>query len=733
MSGYHTEQLQTMEPDYLNSYGLREAPFSRIHQDNFLYLDAERAQRLHELQQMTQDSNLLLIVQGERGSGKTSLLRRFISQAQDEWCICMISANTMMDAEQLLFQAAQGFGLNQLPQDSTQLQELLYARVATLHHDNQIPILVIDDAHELPRDALLTIFTLADTCVDEENLLRIILFCEPQIEKILGATDVKALRERITHTLEIPPLDEESTAEYLKHRLAVAGFTGGSPFSPMMIRRIYRASHGLPGVINELAHETLEQGDFNREELADTVIIPGQKQIHKPVIYVSLALGLVALVWVFQYIIDDLFEGKAKTEPTKVATVAEAVSQQPQEVAKATDTLKQKIIPLDPQTMVQQPEQAQTAVQDKPSSTEPGPAQSVTGAEPATEGIAPATAEKTVQPDTTTQTVVPAPLQLTSIEPDVINGSEKPQTLTIRGQGFSSDTEVIVAWTGKEKKLTPGQFKIESDSVIKLTITTGRNADKWSVRVRNPQRGDSNLLNFQVSAAEDDLSKGDKWVLARNPQAFTLQLFGTNQQSSADQFIAQHGLKNKATYFHMLHEGKDWYSVVYGEYADQTAARKGMSTLPAALQKIKPWVRRFDDIHAAINGSRQLLATKSKKQTRPSNIPLATAPLPKNATAEQHASWLWSQDPSSYTLQILGSRSSISVNQFLRKYANLNGKAVYFHTRHNARDWYTVVYGVYSDKTAAKKAIDRLPPEIKSSSPWIRSFSSIHAELDRAE
>jgi len=69
----------------------------------------------------------------------------------------------------------------------------------------------------------------------------------------------------------------------------------------------------------------------------------------------------------------------------------------------------------------------------------------------------------------------------------------------------------------------------------------------------------------------------------------------------------------------------------------------------------------------------------------------------------------------------------------LRKYTNLSGKAVYFHTRHDTRDWYTVVYGVYPDKESAKRAIERLPAELKSSSPWIRSFASIHAELDRAE
>ena len=84
-------------------------------------------------------------------------------------------------------------------------------------------------------------------------------------------------------------------------------------------------------------------------------------------------------------------------------------------------------------------------------------------------------------------------------------------------------------------------------------------------------------------------------------------------------------------------------------------------------------------------------------------------------------------------VQLLGARQSDSIQKFLRKYDNLNGKAVYFHTRHDTRDWYTVVYGVYSNREQAQQAIKRLPGELQTASPWIRSFGSIHAELDRTD
>ncbi|MGD8926508.1 MAG: AAA family ATPase, partial [Thioalkalispiraceae bacterium] len=317
MNAYSSEDIDRLEPAYLKSYGLQEAPFSTVHHDKFMYLDAERAQRINMLQHMVRYSNLLLIVQGVHGVGKTSLLKRFIQTAEPDWQLCEIAANTMIDAEQLLFQAAQGFGVHQLPQDAGELQEMLYARVATFHHNDQTPILIIDDAHELPKDALLAIFNLADTYVNDVNLLRIILFCEPQIEKIISSKDVRALRERVTHTMEIPPFDEEGTAEYLKHRMAAAGFNGSSPFTPKLVKKIYRASRGIPAQINLLAHQALEEGDVlgDSEQPAPEVASSQQRyrKQGKPAIYISAAILLLVLALVFQDQINSIFEDGRET------------------------------------------------------------------------------------------------------------------------------------------------------------------------------------------------------------------------------------------------------------------------------------------------------------------------------------------------------------------------------------------------------------------------------------
>ncbi len=732
MNATSNENADRNEPAYLENYGLSEAPFSILHKDKFLYLDAELSQCLDLLRHMTDNSNLLLLVEGERDAGKTSLLTRFVINANLEWSICQIAANTMMDADQLLFQIAQGFGLERLPHDATQLQELLYAHVASMHRSGQIPILIVDDAHEVAKDALLAIFNLADAYVEEQHLLRILLFCEPQIEKILGAGDISELRDRITHTMQIPPLDEQATAEYLKHRMAVAGFDGGSPFTPDMVKRMYNTSHGLPGVINKLAHQTLEEGDFNEAQTGSSHTVHEYKQPVRQYVYVVVAVVLIAIIVLFQFEADE--DTTIKT-PDEIATETLAtdndmpVAVNNEQLTTGTSDVKQKIIPLDPQAMAEKAQQA-TEQSETPQITHTAPQPVVTETpEPTAPIDANETAADFRKPQESNVEKQAQSLQLFGIEPETITGSAAPQTITINGQGFTDDSDVIVSWSGNEKKLNEKQVSVISDTQLKISITTGENADNWTLRVTDPVKGKSNLLAFQVAAARQVPAKGKKWILSRSPGAFTLQLFGSNHKTNAESFIANHAIQKQATYFHNLRDGQDWYSVIYGEYSDQQAASNAIKALPASLKNLKPWIRRFDDIHASINSSSKLAKTV---QNKPEPLP-AAAPLSANASAKEYAAWLWSQDPSKYTLQLLGARQVESVRQFLLKYAELGGKAIYFHTRHDQQDWYTVVYGVYADKDAAKRAIDRLPAELKSSSPWVRSFGSIHAELDRTQ
>ncbi|MEJ2390923.1 MAG: SPOR domain-containing protein [Gammaproteobacteria bacterium] len=766
MSTYDTEQLDRLEPAYLANYGLTESPFSNQHDDRFLYLDAERAQRLNLLQHMTQYSDLVLIVQGEEGVGKTSLLTRFLKTRAENWFICRVTANTFMDAGQLLFQVAQGFGVHQLPNDSGQLQEMLYSQIATYHHNDQVPILIVDDAHELPKDALMAIFHLADAQVDDANLLRIILFAEPQIEKILNTRDVRPLRERITHTMSIPTLDEDATAEYLKHRLAVAGFNGGSPFTPKMVRRIFKASGGNPSRINQLAHEILDNGDFEREEVESIVEpVSPRRQIRTGAV-VAVVVILAVLVLVFQ--INHLFEGKSAETTTMTLPVPDRTTEgqsqphvtpkpetqtpsakTPQSPPVATSApsddvpltapatkqkkLKEKIIPLDA---------SKTSTPQKPADTSTAPAaqsktpQSVENAQTATTTTA-AASPGTSNQQTTAEPVASVKPVLEGVDPDPVPASDKLQTVLVNGKGFTESTRVYVRWTDEDHEIPSERVKLISGKQMEVRLTVGRQHDKWQMHVVNPDNVQSNTLDFSVAIPGLKHDTQRSWILSQSPGKFTLQLFGSHELKNARTFIRQHKLGDQAKYFTSQVKGKTWYSVIYGVYPDKSAAHSAINTLPSSLKRIKPWVRRFGDIQASVRATPQSATPTGPKRDTASAPPpdanVFTTALPRHGNVEQNESWIWSQDPSYFTLQLLGARELASVKNLLKQYPSLSSHAVYFHSRHGGRDWYTVIYGVYTDKQKARAAIKRLPPALQKASPWIRSFSSIHTELSQVK
>jgi septal ring-binding cell division protein DamX len=103
---------------------------------------------------------------------------------------------------------------------------------------------------------------------------------------------------------------------------------------------------------------------------------------------------------------------------------------------------------------------------------------------------------------------------------------------------------------------------------------------------------------------------------------------------------------------------------------------------------------------------------------------------PELGNIEAHEAWLWSQDPSKYTLQLLGTQNVDKLKQFIKQH-QLRGKVVYYHTRRDNQDWYALVYGVYPKNTDARTAVNELPPRLKKLAPWVRNFSAIHAEMGK--
>jgi len=714
---HNIDQLSNVEPTYLASYGLTEAPFSLQQDDRFLYLNPALTERLELLKHYTQYGNLLLIITGERGVGKSSLKQRFINTAPEEWQICEIQSHTMMDASLLLKQVAHGFNITETPLDPSALYEVLSSQLDYMHQASYVPILIIDDAHELPKDALQALLYLAEHHSDQQTALRIILFCEPEIETMLEDPAIHSLKERVTHGMEIPALDESETAEYLRHRLAVAGLDGTSPFTPKLVHKIFKASAGLPAKINEYAHQNLldDSEPFTPEEaeLNNELINQGSPFNFRNILLGGFALILLAAGLFFQNDINRLFE-----EPAEITTETE--------IEKKTEAPVLSPITPDTKTTAETPPAEQKTIEfalnEKP--------------------------KDKIEPETVKATTInkaSTALKLSSINPNPIPASKQRQIISVSGAGFHKRQKVKVSWTGKEKILADAQVNITSETYMNLILNVGMQTDTWDVTVIDPLRNiESNTISFNVVATNKEKAKpkrltenktisepstkplqiqkthgsglyGQNWIKQQNKNHFTLQLLGTHNKNTLPAYLKKFSLTADAAIFKTKRDNKDWFTLIYNHYPTKAAAQTAAKQLPKGITK--PWVRSFASILPSLS------ATSSVK-TLATKTPVISSPPTNNQEG-----WLWSQDPSHYTLQLAAGTDKKAIQAFIKRY-KLEGKAVYFHRRRDGKDWYILVHGSYASYSTAKQAISKLPAAVQKAKPWARSFGAIHAELN---
>lgn len=737
------KQLNRVEPTYLGAYGLTEAPFSVQHDDRFFYSNSALTERLELLKHYTQYGNLLLIVTGERGIGKSSFKQHFINTAQEEWQICEIQSHTMMDAGLLLKQVAHGFGITEPPHEPSALFEVLSDQLEHIHQSANVPILIIDDAHELSQDALQALLYLAEHHSEQHTTLRIILFCEPEIEVMLEEPAIHSLKERVTHSMEIPALDEMQTAEYLRHRLAVAGLDGTSPFTPKLINKIFKASEGVPASINDYAHQNLlddtEPTYTDELDLNDELIHETTNLNLRNIVLGGLALVIVVTALLFQDQINSLFEepAPAVVETTKTdnktivsESLPDANSESKIESAEKTPTVEEKTIEfsLNEPPVIKTQEQVET------------------------------TAAKDNKKEA-------AAIKLSSINPNPVSGSKQRQIISVSGTGFNKRQKVKVNWTGNEKILTKTQVTFTSDTYLNLILNVGMQKDTWKVTVIDPVLTiESNTITFDVVTTEKetmlttvkapkqektitkvttaDVTRAEQkkettkkltaqkqqnglydqsWIRQQNKNHFTMQLLGTHQESSLAAYLKKFALKNDAASFKTKRIGKDWFTLIYGSYPTKSAAQTAAKKLPKGLAK--PWIRSFASIYPSLTKEETV---RTSPVTKPVSPPISAS---SQTISDNQEGWLWSQDPSHYTLQLAAGTDKKAIQAFIKRH-NLKGKAVFFHRVRDGKDWYILVHGSYTGYSKAKEAILQLPQAVQKAKPWARSFGAIHAELN---
>ena len=282
-------QLTADKTDYLGHYALQVAPFKNDIDGQFFFAGRTLMQRLDLLSHLTQFGDSIVVVTGPQGSGKTTLLDHLAKTARNDWTVCSLSASQVPQLQHILAAHLGGYP------DAT--SRLLITEWVNRSHDNDLLVVLLDDAHELTQDDLSRLAVLFDERVIDHT--RLILFGAPELADVIQNAVNNNILNHGTQLLEMPRYTEDETTAYLQHRLAVAGYSGDSPFTETEVRAICKAADGRPASINTQAELCLIEG-FGRPHIK-TVAHPARKSFLSPM-KIALLSGFILtglLGWFF--------------------------------------------------------------------------------------------------------------------------------------------------------------------------------------------------------------------------------------------------------------------------------------------------------------------------------------------------------------------------------------------------------------------------------------------------
>lgn len=239
-------------------FGLREKPFALTPNTEFLVQLAPYQACLNLLRVALGEGEGFIKITGEVGTGKTLLCRALLNQLEGERYQLAYLPNPGMSPVGLRQALARELGIEHIEEmDAQGVLEALHVRLIELAAAGKSTVVLIDEAQALPTATLEALRLLTNLETEQAKLLQVVLFGQPELDATLERNEFRQLRQRITFSYRLRPLDVKDTQRYLTERLAVAGYRGEPLFSPAGVRRLVRGSGGIPRLLNILAHKAL--------------------------------------------------------------------------------------------------------------------------------------------------------------------------------------------------------------------------------------------------------------------------------------------------------------------------------------------------------------------------------------------------------------------------------------------------------------------------------------------
>lgn len=257
---------------YERFYQLRERPFALSPDPDYLYPSRVHREALDYLRYGLESHAGFVVITGEIGSGKTTLLQTLLRGLDNQTTVGRI-VNTMLEPRELLETIMIDFGLDPAGKSKPLILRDLAQYLVDQRLAGRMVLLVIDEAQNLTLAALEELRMLSNLETEKSKLLQIVLVGQPNLREKLNAPELEQLRQRVTVSYHLMPLDAEETERYINHRLRRAAIGAPIEFPREATDTIHGRSRGVPRIVNVICDAALVFGYAEERRAVDLELV----------------------------------------------------------------------------------------------------------------------------------------------------------------------------------------------------------------------------------------------------------------------------------------------------------------------------------------------------------------------------------------------------------------------------------------------------------------------------
>ena len=254
-------------------FGLRTAPFQLSPDPDFYFESRGHRQALAYLQFGVHQGEGFIVVTGEIGAGKSTVVRTLLKSLDPNRVVAAQIVNTQLDEYQLLVSICHAFGIASPGNAKAQVLASLEAFFTVVAAGGRRALLVVDEAQSLGQREIEELRMLSNFQLENRALLQSFLVGQPELRAMIGSPSMEQLRQRVIAACHLGPLSAEETRAYIDHRMRFAGWNGAPIFDDEAVAQIFSFTGGVPRRVNLLCTRLLLAAFLGSEQRVDAASV----------------------------------------------------------------------------------------------------------------------------------------------------------------------------------------------------------------------------------------------------------------------------------------------------------------------------------------------------------------------------------------------------------------------------------------------------------------------------